>query len=231
MTQSIAANDENINSQTTFINRLTTRKYNLLSSFQKALLYFYYQLRLSGIAESDYSRKELSIRLGGKHVDYISRTLAELEALSLLDSKPHGSRNKKRWITYEAFSMLENIRSGQMSDQIDVIPYIDLKDQGSRDINNLKILKGEQICGQPKETDLNEKLNTILAEQRISHQDRTTIKNAINRTLLSEEARLDFASKIGWVMKRKRIQSPRAYFLKALQNENMRREFYDRTSN
>lgn len=216
MAQIIAANDSNINSQITFVNEVTARLPNSLSKLQSKILKFYAIKRSEGIDRPDYSRAELSIRLGNVHVDYISRTLSELEALGYMASLHGGSRNKKRWITWEGLCVLEGIPSGQMSDQKDPYTNISLIQDPDHEI---KELEQPEIVDNKSEPDLNERLNIVLDEQRIPYHQRTTIKNAINRSQLSEESIKALADRIEWIMRNKSIQSKSAYFLKSIQNE------------
>lgn len=206
MEKIIAANDPLINS-TSSESILTTTN---LPSFHLKILVFYYVLRISGIDKPDYSRTELAQRFK-RSESYLSTCLNELEAWGLMASDPHGSAKKKRWITYAGFSMLERQPQHQIQHQINAIPYIDLLRSEIRE--DLKILKGPQNCEQPEEP---EETQEIKPAGLIMEPIMTT---ALNRSHLSEERKKELKARVAIAMKENSIQSKRAYFLKALQNE------------
>lgn len=212
MQEIIASNDRNYNSLSSESILTTTN----LPSFHLKLLIFYYVLRINGIDKADYSRPELAQRFKRSQA-YISTCLNELEAWGFMASSPHGSRFKRRWITFEGFSMLEGLPQHQIQHQIKSIPYIDLLRSEIRD--NLKILKVAQSCGKLKKSPPVFNFEQAVNNQDMALHEKTIIKHALNRSQITPDAISRLINRVGWVFNNRPIQSKRAYFLKAIQNE------------
>jgi hypothetical protein len=190
----------------------SNQPHHYLSKLEKALLNFHYDLRSQGFEETDYSLEEYAVRFKC-HVVYISRSLSTLEEYGYMGSRHGGSTNKKRWITYEAFSMLENQRLRQKLNQNESTHYIDLSDQRS---DQLKIIEEAQNCGKPN---IEEQLTTFLEEERVSPSERMRIKKAIKTAPIGPVRRESLIRRVIQVGKKSFIGNKLAYFLEAVRNE------------
>jgi hypothetical protein len=195
------------------VSSLTTR----IPKFHQKLLNLYYEDRLSGVAKSDRSLVELGKRFD-RHPDYVCRCLRELEQWGKLKSDPHGSSNKNRWITWEAFSELENKRSSQTSSQILAIPYIDLSE---KELINSQILKHKEICEQLEDPNLetDTKLSIFLEYEQITPIEQVKIKSQFRASPIGPVRKERVLNRIIAQSKKRLIGSKRKYFSTCLAKE------------
>lgn len=189
-----------------------TRK-QCITKLQRKILAIYYETRVLGVHEADYSLEELSVRLK-RHPKYISTNMAELERAGLMESSPHGSGNKRRWITLYGYTLLDEKPLPQILPQINATPYIDLLDQ---DINT-KIIREAPICGQ-LQTNPIEHLDHYLALQGIASRGRMKIKRSFENSRIGPHRTEKVIHRMMKANIQKTIKHPEGYLLKCILNE------------
>lgn len=188
-----------------------------LTPFQHQLLKIYYDDWLLGITKSKRSVKSFALRFN-KSEDHISLMLSDMEAKGVLESLPHGSGIKPRWISCAAFIELEDYNKGQISDQTESIPYIDLSEE---EVINIEILNQAQSCGQNlqeiQDSDL--KLDLLLVKQRVPMKDRIQIKKSLITSRIGPGRRENIINRVVAATIKKPLQNAKLYFNKCIQRE------------
>lgn len=206
----ISSTQLSVNSPSTHI------PYTKLPALHKKLVKLYYEDRLLGVDKSNRSLSELSKRFD-RRPDYISRCLKEAEEWGHLESDPHGSAFKNRWITFRSFSELESQSTSQITNQIVYTPYIDLLDSDQRSI---KIFEEPHDCGQIEENlvPINDEsfevsLEKFLIKQKVDKYSRTIVMNAFKSSPINVYEKINIYERVVRVNHRKGIKSLRAYLL------------------
>lgn len=211
--------------------------YFKLPRLHKQLLALYYDARLAGHEFADYSCLELALRFRRSR-QYISTTLAELEAWGWLQSSPHGSRSKHRWITLGAFIILDNLPRHQTRHQNQDILYIDLS---KREENKDYILKGELTCGKIEsappsdcrqhpsfDLPLEQQMDKFLEKSKIGHKDRADIKKRFKQAQMGSQRKKSLMARVVYTLIKKPVLSVKSYVLGAIAKEEKREKWLER---
>lgn len=218
MQQILNSNTHNVNSHATNFRPQTIAltPYSSLPKFYRKVIYRFYELHLLGACKPNYSRHELAIFFK-RNVTYLSTVLADLERMGYLESDPHGSATKRRWISLCAFSMLENQNQRQIQPQILPTPYIDLSDQEEI---NYKILKQEKNCGQlDVNIPIEDILDNYLTYKKAPDSHRTKIKTMFKTSPIGLQRKESLVRRLAFKTKDRPIGCLPGYFEACLRNE------------
>jgi hypothetical protein len=169
-------------------------------------------LRLQGIEVSNYSLEELAVRFK-RSPTYLCSVLTELEDYGYMGGELKGSNEKYRWITCEAFSMLDTQNLSQIVTQSEPILYNNLSDP---DHDQIQITKEAQNC---REHTIEEELDRYLEAELVPPIKQKKIKKAIRATPIGPVRRESVIRRVIHASKKAFIGDKLAYFLMALKKE------------
>lgn len=187
-----------------------------LSRCARKLLQFYAHLVCLGFEISDYSLREIANRIGYADISSVSSGFSELEAHNLMGSQHRGNNNKLRWITCDGFKL----SSLKLPNQIKSILNISLSSYKKL---RFKILKGVETVDNSQALSADTKKMKEVIKNVLKIPDkfyqRSQIIHALTHSGLAIGDILTLTHRVVAANAKNRIKSPRAYFLKAIQNQ------------